>query len=676
MRKVTLFIIIFNFLITGTVVFTDTYQLYSSNEEDTLEKIAIHVYSTLPNSEAVPYENRYRGYLIYEENKDSPGLTVKFRGYDEYPVILISPGHTLKIPIREEGYPTVSELQAMIAKELISVRENIKKKNESISLQRISGLKTGDISKLTLSLDERGELILEDVVFENAPYVLTDGTVLPQSDPLERDLFVWKIIENRQARKTIFLFPEAYLNFEGANRKYLVMSNILQSNNGKKNIDILLESIDDNVDSEKIDTFKKLKQSNYYFDFFRILTPPSVASENTEIKRSTMKPSMALFYQHPSIDIKGLEEKQKIQSYIESGENAIKERTEREYRDYKNEIESHYQRYYELQVNLFLRQIEESIVSSSKTNIITDDQRIKQINDLQIEFVSLIMQDSLWFLRGEKQDTQIGDILKAIDNICGSSTVSIHYSFKKSISEKSDEEEKLMKELESLLQERKSILTKEHNSSLLRIRDEMVSAIFSALPEETAGICELDVARIQNQAALALKNEDYNVVIYYHPLLNDNRLHTPYPQNPDEHEKALESNPIPVDFFNDLFVPADFKNRYESDGNVKNQIVKTYILFKSAGLYYEDGSLGEAGSLGKRSIVINGTLVRDLGCILRVARIGDDNRLTIKYYFIPGKNVRERSKFIEEKIMKENLDDLERKILLKYATISEASLDL
>ena len=65
-----------------------------------------------------------------------------------------------------------------------------------------------------------------------------------------------------------------------------------------------------------------------------------------------------------------------------------------------------------------------------------------------------------------------------------------------------------------------------------------------------------------------------------------------------------------------------------------------------------------------------------MGRILRVARHDKDNKISIKYYFIPGVSGRERSKYIEEMVNTENFDDTEEKILLKYAKVLEASMDL
>jgi hypothetical protein len=61
---------------------------------------------------------------------------------------------------------------------------------------------------------------------------------------------------------------------------------------------------------------------------------------------------------------------------------------------------------------------------------------------------------------------------------------------------------------------------------------------------------------------------------------------------------------------------------------------------------------------------------------LRVTRHEEDKKISTKYYFIPGINGRERSKYIEEMTKTEKFNETEEKILLKYGKVLEASMDL
>lgn len=275
MKKILTFFIIFLLLISHLSANPDADQFYISKEGDTFEKIAIDVYSKLPNSEAVSFNNRYRGILIYEENKDSVDLTIKFREYDQDPIIVIKPGEKLKIPIHEDEYPTVQELRARIDREVEAAKGSIKTKNTAISLQKISDETSDEIIKVTLSMDERGEPLLEEAVFAKVPYVLTDGTFLLQSHPSEQDIFVWQIIENKQAGKTIFLFPDTYSHLRGSYRKFGIMNEIARENSDRS-ISIFLESIDDREDSELMDKLHKQREHHNEYDFLKILTTPSV----------------------------------------------------------------------------------------------------------------------------------------------------------------------------------------------------------------------------------------------------------------------------------------------------------------------------------------------------------------------------------------------------------------
>jgi hypothetical protein len=648
----------------------DAYQFYTSREDDTFEKIAIRVYSKLPDSETPPTNNRYRGFLIYEENKDSIELEIGFRDYDEDPVVAIMPGETLRIPIYEHGYPTIRELKARIDEELKTVKANIRAQKEAISLRKISDTKTDEIRNIILSFDENGDLLLEDAAFVQIPYILTDGTVLTQSQPWEQELFVWRLIENNQAGKTILLFPNAHSSFRGSYRRFAIMSELALENR-EKSINIFLESMDDAVDREILDKFREQRELRKDNDYFRILTTPVAHSKDERSRRAAMSASMALYYQNPSTKLKGLEDREELRSFLKAAENEIRTRTDEEYEKYRAEIADHYNKYYTLQSDLFLSELEASIVNAVKKNRITDNNRVKSINDLQLEFARLFVEEgALSFFFGNNDDERKKNIFLSIDTLCGSNTAGIYLSFKKEITaQKHEEEGRLSSGLETLAEELKEILMAELDSKLMEKRDEIISDAFASLPDGSVGILELDVGRVQNQLTLAMRKENYNLIVYYHPLLNDSKKDYSHPQDPEEHKEVLDRFVNSEDFYEGLIIPVEFESRYDSDENARRWINQAYAISRYTGHYYDDQYLG----VGR--ILVSTSILDGLGSILRVSRLEGAKPID-RCYFVPGSNGRDRSKYIEEMVKKESLDDTEKKILLKYAKVQEAAMDL
>ena len=670
MKTARTFLIIALFSLMYVSAIPDIYRSYSSRKDEPLEEIAVRVYSELPNSESDPEDNRYRGILIFKENRDAVDWTVKAGDSDQRPSLYVGKGETLKIPIYEEGYPSIPELQAMIAAEIAAFKKNKRISNEAVALKKISNEITSEIETVVLTMDQTGEPRLKEALFERVPYVLTDGTILPQSPPHELDRYVRRIIESNQARKTIFLFPENYADHSVSYRELGIMHELALANK-EKHLFIVLESIDDNQDNDTIGALYALRNPERDYAFFDILTRSSAHRFNAANQRPAMKPSMALFYQLPSAEIMGLEDRQGLQSYFGAGVKEVNVRTDSEFEEYEAQIANHCRSYYALQADLFLRKLEDSIVGAVKRNNLSDNNRIKNINDLQLEFARLFVnQGARTFFEGVEDERQKAIIFSSIDELCGAETLSLYLNFKKEFKLKIEEEKHLLGKLENLQKKWRDSLVAALELELVKKRSEKISDVFSSLPDGSVGVVELTADGIDDQMAWALRKRDYNLVVYSNPLQVENHKPATRPPDPAEHEKLMKENIVPADFYKGLFIPSDFKGRYETDWRARSLIHQIYALSKSGGCHYENRLKDE------QEIVINSKNVEDLGCILRVAWLDEKKKIAVKHLFIPGTTARERSLYIEEMVRTEKLGELDVKVLLKFAKVLESSKDL
>ncbi|MBN1798895.1 MAG: hypothetical protein JW822_09975 [Spirochaetales bacterium] len=659
-----MFIVLCGWLILFNMFAQDTLT-YTVKKGDTLESIAIEVYGNLPYSESEPFDNRFRSILIFNENKKRLGLSITFEDYDWNPVVKLEPNWELIIPVCTQGYPGKPELKHMLEKEMIAVKLEIRSGNEAVQLEKIKNSTTDNVRKIIFAGNENNDYILEQVFYEKTPYPLSDGAVLPQLHSARYNFFVWQIIEHPDAKKTVFLFPDTGINLDGAVSKLLIMNEIADANYNKQLV-VLLELLDNVNDKNLISRFYDLRGKKTDCDFSRIVSSPCAETSNNEKTRAAMSCSMALFYQNSAIKVSGAEDSNEIEEYVDR-KGGVEKEIEENYRKYRQAQLKEFYEFYYLRTELFLRRIEDDIIDSALKRGITDAKRASQINSLQLEFARLFLSEEyLDILLAKYEDKRIEKILSAIDEICGSHTITRYNLYKQDIMQswETHASAEVLKQLDDYKQK----LLREGKAELLLKRDEIIAGSFAALEDGAVGICELGVDHVYNQIELCMMNKEYNLVVFYHPGINALDRNYPQAQNPQMHEQVMAQNRLADSYFNELKLPDGFEAATEAEVKQLRFLREKYILFRALPV--------ENDILNQKKSVIEIRRIPSQGELVRLATSAADGTISQAYYFFPKKNNEESDKSYAELFSATDITEQGKKLLRKFTELSNAAKDL
>lgn len=667
-RIITFYLTLSLFVIMSLSLFAqDKKDVYTIKYGDTLQYIARNYYYKQSKNEPIKLDNTFRWLLIYKENKDQLNFKITFRDFGWNPIVIIEPNQSISIPIYEGNFPSPSELKNMIYEEMKNSKLEIKRKYEAPELQKKESVEDYEIKEITFIKDASGNLTKESITYNIRPYILKDGTALPNSCNIDFDIFVWKIIEHPTADKTVIIFPDTYKDFVCGFKRLLAMKSIADANK-EKNISVLLEATDSKNDSLNINKFYELRKYNKFFNFSRIISEPFGYYRNTKEKRVAMNPSIALFYLDDRIDVVGAEDESQINEFLKN-EKELKKKFSQNYKKYEDDILKEFNDYHKKENKIFIKRIEDSIIKSTEENNIIDEEMIFQINKLQVNFAKLFLSINFLNILLEKHsEKSVINVLKSIDELCESDTFKIYTSYKKNIM--INRKKLVPYEPEKKLHKYKKYLLNTLNNELFVSRDEFISNSFDSLKTNSIGICELGIGHIYNQIALCEEKKGYNLVIYHHPSLRYDLLNYSSPQNPEEHRILFDKYRLDQQYFSDLIIPDYFENQYNTNKELKSLIDKEFIIFKQTDFSFTDNLLKE------KMLRIHIKKVSNIGKITRISKLYDKKNIEVKFCFIPEKYIEESEEEIETIFPPEIIGEEESKTLIKIREIEKAIKNL
>ncbi|MBN1410580.1 MAG: hypothetical protein JW969_07020 [Spirochaetales bacterium] len=622
---------------------------------DTLEDIAVDVYKNLPESETPATANAFRAHLIYRENKGLLGLEMLPTGYTDIPRYTIEPGMELAIPVKDT-YPPPTQLKALIDKDLFDAKMRIKKEMEAMEMQGVSQEKTGQIREMVFSRDFNDQVTLVRMIHANPAYVLTDKTAIPAGETREVDLYVWKIIQNEEAKKTIVIFPDTRTFSDAGYKKLLIMEQIA-GENPEKNQSVLLESFDNEADRKILEQFQSLQNGKLQFDARKVLNARTKGIQD-------MLPSMAWYYRNPGTGCLGIENSAMVKAYRERAAD-LDRRIEKEYEAYRKEILKDFYRLYKAHTDLMILQLEGNIQESFNRNRFSNPDVIKAVNRLQRDFALLYLKpDFLDHVLAEYTDKRIDKILTLLDKLLGARTKTLFMEFRDKIH--ALETEYISPEVSARLKQYKRDLTRKLKHDLIIERDTAIAGAFSSLEDGTLGICELGLEHIQNQIDLCRDKKSYNLVIFHHPDLKDDSKDAGTGlvpgQDPARHLELMESFPAPSLVQGSLV-------SYDLTGTEETSIEQAYTRFSSGDYSYQ------YEQIENRRIFVNLRQVPENGALLRLC-YKDNDSITAKFFFVPGKTPERQYTNIGKLLDECPLPLLETRVLSLFKEVCLADINL
>jgi len=309
---------------------------HTIKEYDTLESIAYSEYKDLVSDNENEVDTIKRWILIYNENKEnlSPAFFKGFYSknfrieiydfntdifdFNIDPFVPLEVGQIIEIPIYKE-YPSVKLLDIDINKIRFEAYNNTINKYMDSSFYKQS-MDNAIPIKIVYELDENGSL-KEVNRINSTELILTDGTLLPSTSLIDFNLYPYKIVQNAEAKKTVFLLPEHHIDI-GNNRylKFLLIQAIADANFSRTPV-VLLESMDNEVHktffneykilrndiqnlTDKIDIFKGLTSGYNFFD------------KDNLFARAGINPTMAFYYYNNNCQVLGAEEQSLVDNQV------------------------------------------------------------------------------------------------------------------------------------------------------------------------------------------------------------------------------------------------------------------------------------------------------------------------------------------------------------------------
>jgi hypothetical protein len=644
---------LFLFILAGAGAEQKTYFVKPG---DTLEGIAVAVYSALPGKEPVDADNAARAYLIYQVNRERLKLTMVAADYGTDPSYPVEPDMELLIPI-QASYPNPSSLAALARKELVNLKAREKKASESVKVRDTEGKRTDEITEAVFSLDFNGSLSLSRVDYARPPYLMSDGTVLPPGDSGGLDLYVWQVLEHANAKKTVVIFPDSGRSPGAAYGKFEWMQWIADPNPGKQTA-VMLESIDPDRDGNLLGEFGKIKDNHPRFDAFKALSIPV-----------GLNPSMAFFYLRPGTLCLGLEDKDILGRFTERRAFVAKQ-VEDEFDRYRKRTLGDFYRFFPVHTELLVAKLENDIRKSVRAKK-PGREAAELVNGLEREFAALYLDPGfLDMVLARYGDDRIPKVLNAIDGILACHTAVTFEEYRKTVAALRDEF--IAPETVQLLKEYRDTRTRDLNRQLYLERDQAIAVRFAALPENTLAFCELGLGHIYNQISLCLEKKNYNLVVFYHPALAFDASAAPEPvaaQDPDTHARVLLANPLSAGYFNGLTIPPSFRETYESDAGTRLKIDTAYALLKDGDFSAQDGLMGD------RKCFIDARYMPGTGVLLRLHTMDGDTP-AVRHYFINGASAAEQASNMEKLAADGSVPERDRQLLALFAQLYLAGRNL
>lgn len=492
-------------------------------------------------------------------------------------------------------------------------------------------------------------------VFESAEYLgtrytLVDGTQIIRSRESKTDIYVTDIFEHRNARKTVVILPAVYTDVEWGFEKFLVLQDVVSGNPGKT-IYILLEGIESG--SPVIDEFSALRTADLYLDINKTVSEPLALFAGLGKTRTAVSPSMALFYQKDGIRLDGLLDAVEPLEPAEGVEPDVQTDAEEIAVRWFDELSRDY---VAGQVHRLVIDLEGEITRAAGLPGNRGNTVVNRLNEYQRNLAETLTSSE--YLQGEIRegvDTNIRLILGDIDALIGSATDEVYDRFTDRISHARSVALNIAE-----LTEKDEPVTVGNSPSAYRDRALAIAAAFERLPDGSIAVCELSADMVDEQILLALRSADYNVILYNEPYAEPHLNTVRYVQSPDEHRTVLEKSAMDLDL-DTLYVPRAYVGRL--DETALDTIGKQLKVFRSA---YRDAD-DEKGTL------VHYFQATDAGGLLRITDLESQND---EYYFLPGADLEEQSKQAPQAYAREEIPELSRLLIRKWAQVTQASLGL
>ncbi len=326
MKRYISFFSILLFVLNCYIIFAETpgkYTNYKVKQGDSLVKISEKFYLNGSNNNDGKISKKW--ILIYDTNKNTlPKIEITGFNLDAY--VKLNIGQELRIPPI-----SINQTQKVINETL---NRHLKKAIEQHYEQYLANNYKEEIKnhktplEFIYSENKSGKLKINKE-FYGSDIKLTDGTIIPSTCINDYNLFPYRIIQNPDAKKTIFIFPESHTDF-GSNRydKYLLLNSIADYNN-IKNFHVFLESMDSEFDKERyFDNYEKLKNkidsSIIPIKKFDILCSEYKSFRDSSKFRAAINPSMLFFYTKKTCTISGSEKYSSIKKFEDELNNLFK----------------------------------------------------------------------------------------------------------------------------------------------------------------------------------------------------------------------------------------------------------------------------------------------------------------------------------------------------------------
>ncbi len=522
-------------------------------------------------------------------------------------------------------------------------------------------------------------LRLRSVTYERDPYGLTDGIAIAQSPVYKSEVFIRNIFEHAEAKRTVFLFPSGEDDPGRAYERFLLLREISTANPDTP-FYIMLDGYDSKHDEPILDELRSIKSSITRLDYYRLLQNLSSMSVEQRRSRPEVAASMAFYYFLDRATLRGVGSET-----VRSGAGPIEAAnidpaTVREVNDRITEYSAGFGGYMEEiidgQIYQTLKTIELDIVGSVQENEVSGPDTIRRINMLQRRVARIATEDAYVSFVTSHNRGVLRETFSEIDELCGSNTRSIYEEATSRFDRLSPVE--AAGSFESTLAAVKKVL--EHTRSIVEVEQKaaVLSDVFDALPEGSAGVIEVAPALVYDLIENCLQSAEYNLVLFSgleRTATETAAENTPImelnPPDPSTHRKALFASPPTRDHMDELVVPGGVEIPWESDRRLRD-LVEEYLVIIKTRIIHENRSVNPG------EFITQYEPVPGLGGLVAMRYLDTGARPATTVVYVPGDSLADQLDFIRASVIDGNeaVGRLPTEILDKWRITASTSLDI